>query len=215
MTIKELYQAARLRVRKSAKDDLDLDIKRHVDAAVEDLKRIGVRQAWLDDPFDPLIIEAVLSYVRANYSIDTSQYGILAGVYDMNIIRIKGNHRYFTEDPERKQVEEESGSEGGSIAPAAAGDMLITLIHPADRAENDLKTDVFAASEPVGRDEFQAAGVNGYKATAKLEVWAAEYDNQPEVIIAGKRLTIYRTYGPRPDGKIELYTAERVGNYGR
>ena len=27
--------------------------------------------------------------------------------------------------------------------------------------------------------------------------------------------TIYRTYGVRSDGKIELYAAERVGNYGR
>ena len=43
-------------------------------------------------------------------------------------------------------------------------DVLITLIHPGDTSDNDLKTSVYASIEPVGRDEFQAAGVNGMKA---------------------------------------------------
>ena len=82
----------------------------------------------------------------------------------------------------------------------------ITLIHPGEKPEDDEKTVVFAEKNPVGRDEFQSAGVNGYK---------AEYDEQPELLEGNKRLTIYRTYGARPDGKIELYVAERVGNHGR
>ena len=91
----------------------------------------------------------------------------------------------------------------------------ITLIHPGDASEDDEKVVVFAEVKPVGRDEFQAAGVNGYKAQNQFIIWASEYDDQPELEVGGNRLTIYRTYGARPDGKIELYAAERVGNYGR
>lgn len=94
-------------------------------------------------------------------------------------------------------------------------DVLITLIHPGDTQENDLKTDVYASIEPVGRDEFQTAGVKGMKAENKLNVWSSEYDGQPEVKIGSELFSIYRTFGPKPNGKTELYTAERVGNYGR
>lgn len=89
---------------------------------------------------------------------------------------------------------------------------LITLIHPGETAEDDEKTGVFAEINPAGRNEFEAAGQAGYKAQYQLVIWAAEYDEQPEVIFNNKRLTIYRTYGPRPDDKIELYAAERIGN---
>lgn len=91
----------------------------------------------------------------------------------------------------------------------------ITLIHPGETPEDDEKTVVFAQKNPVGRDEFQSAGVNGYKAENQFVIWAGEYDGQPELLAGNKRLTVYRTYGERPDGKIELYAAERVGNYGR
>ena len=94
-------------------------------------------------------------------------------------------------------------------------DILITLIHPGDTQENDLKTDVYASIEPVGRDEFQAAGVNGMKAENKLNVWSSEYDKQPEVRLGSELFSIYRTFGPKPNGKTELYIAERVGNYGK
>lgn len=91
----------------------------------------------------------------------------------------------------------------------------ITLIHPGDNPVDDEKTVVFAQQKPIGRDEFQSAGVNGYKAESQFVIWASEYDEQPELQVGNKRLTIYRAYGARPDGKIELYAAERVGNYGR
>lgn len=91
----------------------------------------------------------------------------------------------------------------------------ITLIHPGEDPKDDEKTVVFAEMNPIGRDEFQSAGVNGYKARNQFVIWAEEYDEQPELQVGNKRLTIYRTYGVRPDGKIELYAAERVGNHGR
>lgn len=95
MTLEELYKAAKLRVRKTRTDSLDEDVQRIVDAALADLKRIGIQDGWLKNVSDPLIIETVLSYVRANYAIDTLQYPTLAGIYDMHLIKLKGDSKYF------------------------------------------------------------------------------------------------------------------------
>lgn len=99
MTIEDLYNAARLRVRKTAADSLDEDVKRLADTAIADLARIGVREAWLKEPSDPLIVETVLSFVKANYSIDTAAFPILSGIYDMNLTKVKGDSKYFRADP--------------------------------------------------------------------------------------------------------------------
>lgn len=101
MTLDELYEAARLRVRKTAVDDLDTDVKRIADTAIADMKRIGVSDSWLDEPTDPLIVETILSYVRANYSIDTDAYPILSAIYDMNMTKLKGDSKYFVDESEK------------------------------------------------------------------------------------------------------------------
>lgn len=87
---------------------------------------------------------------------------------------------------------------------------LIDLLVKKNQAEYE-KTEVIAKINPVGRDEFTAAGQKGYKAESMLEVWSFEYSGQKEVIVDGQRYAIYRTYGPKPNGKTELYIAERVG----
>ena len=92
-------------------------------------------------------------------------------------------------------------------------DVIITLIHPGETEADDEKTEIFASENPVGRNEFQAAGVNGYKAEIMFEAWKSDYDNQPLCLYNGDRLTIYRTY-PKGNGRIELYAAERIGNNG-
>lgn len=99
MTVNELLNAAKLRVRKTASDVLDEDVQRLVDTALTDLKRIGVNSSWLDAPDDPLIVEAVLSYVKANYSI-SDDYDVLIGIYNMVLTKIKGSAQYFAEKPE-------------------------------------------------------------------------------------------------------------------
>lgn len=91
-------------------------------------------------------------------------------------------------------------------------DVIITLVSVGETADKDKKTEVFATKDPIGRDEFNAAGQARMKARHKFTIWASEYDNQEEVEFDGNRLSIYRTYGTRRDGKIELYTAERAGN---
>ena len=98
MTKAELLNAAKLRVRKNATDGLDADVQRLVDTALTDLERIGVNSSWLVDVEDPLLIEAVLSYVKANYSI-ADNYETLIGVYNMVLTKIKGGLKYFAEKP--------------------------------------------------------------------------------------------------------------------
>ena len=105
MTKAELLSAAKLRVRKSATDSLDDDVQRLIDTALTDLERIGVKSSWLTTPKDPLIIEAVLSYVKANYSI-ADNYETLIGVYNMVLTKIKGDLKYFNTDaPEDEEPE--------------------------------------------------------------------------------------------------------------
>ena len=70
---------------------------------------------------------------------------------------------------------------------------------------------VFGEINPVGRDEFTAAGQRDYKASAMVEVWGFEYEGQTEVMVDGRKMAIYRTYGPKSSGKVELYAGERVG----
>lgn len=99
MTLDELLNAAKLRARKTATDALDDDVKRHVETVLADLERIGVKSSWLTEPDDPLIVEAVLSYVKANYGI-SDNYDTLIGIYNMTITKIKGSSKYFAEKPE-------------------------------------------------------------------------------------------------------------------
>lgn len=71
--------------------------------------------------------------------------------------------------------------------------------------------EVFAEINPVGRDEFTAAGQKDYKASMMIEVWGFEYEGQTEVMVDGRKMAIYRTYGPKNNGKVELYAGERIG----
>jgi hypothetical protein len=95
MSKDELLAAAKLRVRKTSKDALDNDVQRYVDFALADLKRIGVHESYLTEPEDPLIVEAVLTYVKANYSMDANHERLMNS-YNMALTKIKGGN-YKTE----------------------------------------------------------------------------------------------------------------------
>lgn len=96
MNKKELLEKAKLRARKSNADKLDEDVEQLVEVAIEDLRRIGVNATWLEDPEDPLIVEAVLNYVKAHYGIN-DQYETLIGCYNMTLTKIKGCSKYRRE----------------------------------------------------------------------------------------------------------------------
>lgn len=91
MTKEQLIAKAKLRIRKTSNDTLDEDIGQLVEVALTDLKRIGVNSAYLDeaDIKDPLIIEAVLLYCKANFGSPDNQEQLLAS-YEMMCTKIKG-----------------------------------------------------------------------------------------------------------------------------
>ena len=90
MTYNELVDAAKLRARKLSNDVLDEDVKTHVDFVLADLKRIGVNEEkYLKAPEDPIIVGAVLAYVKAYYCMD-QYHDKWAAAYDMLLTRIKG-----------------------------------------------------------------------------------------------------------------------------
>lgn len=96
MTIDELKAAAKLRTRKMSTDELDEDVFRYVDFALADLKRIGVAEEYLKAPEDPLIIEAVLTYVKANYSMDANHERLMNS-YNMILTKKKGGEYRSTQ----------------------------------------------------------------------------------------------------------------------
>lgn len=93
-------------------------------------------------------------------------------------------------------------------------DVIIKLVALGESRGDDELTEVYAKLQPVTRAEFTAAGQAGYHTLRRFDIWSSEYADQEEVEYNGRRLTIYRTYGPKPDGITELYTAERVGTRG-
>ena len=88
MTMDELKAAAKIRARKMSTDALDEDVFRYMDFAIADLRRIGVAEEYLTSPKDPLIVEAVLTYVKANYSMDSNHERM--NNYNMILTKIKG-----------------------------------------------------------------------------------------------------------------------------
>ena len=78
-------------------------------------------------------------------------------------------------------------------------------------ATEKIKTHVLAAIRPVSQTAFHAAGQQGIKASFVAEVWAHEYAGQTGIVYRGREYAIYRTYGTKNNGKVELYAAEKVG----
>lgn len=93
MVTPQLIEAAKLRVRKSQSNYLDDDIVSLCEVAIADLKRIGVDDKFLSDCADPLIREAVLTYVKANYGNNPDSERLMFS-YNMLLTKIKGG-RYF------------------------------------------------------------------------------------------------------------------------
>ena len=86
------------------------------------------------------------------------------------------------------------------------------MIDQGETREEDVKVKIFATVNPIGRDEDAAAGEKGMKARYMFEVFANEYTGQDVVLYGSERLTVYRTYGPKTNDKIEVYAGQRVGN---
>lgn len=92
MTYDELVQAARLRARKTKANALDEDIKTYIDFVLSDLQRVGVPESRLQEPDDPIIINAILTYVRAFYPLDSNHDRWMAA-YDRIMVKVKDKVR--------------------------------------------------------------------------------------------------------------------------
>lgn len=89
MVSQDLLNAAKLRVRKTSSNVLDEDIKQLAAVALRDLERIGVADIYLSACTDPLIREAVLTFVNANYGANPDREKLMQS-YDMLLTKIKG-----------------------------------------------------------------------------------------------------------------------------
>lgn len=89
MSRQELIEKAKLRVRKMSTNKLDDDVKQLVEVALADLSRIGVRAEYLENIDNPLLTEAVLLYVSANFGSPENRVALMAS-YDMMLTKIKG-----------------------------------------------------------------------------------------------------------------------------
>lgn len=76
--------------------------------------------------------------------------------------------------------------------------------------EVETTTDLFAEVESISQSEFMQAGQIGLKPQYKFKIWMHEYNNQKVLIFENVRYSIYRTYLAK-DGRIELFTEERIG----
>lgn len=97
MTYDELVQAARLRARKTKADALDEDITTYIDFVLSDLERIGVPKSKLLEPEDPMIINAVLTYVRAFYPLD-SNHDRWIEAYNIIMVKVKDKARKWQKE---------------------------------------------------------------------------------------------------------------------
>ncbi len=94
-------------------------------------------------------------------------------------------------------------------------DCDITLIAELDEGLEEKKS-VIATVSSATQKEYFAAAQAGFKAEFKAEIWFDEYEGQTIVELVDlssttRRFFVYRSYGPRPDGKIELYLTNKVG----
>ncbi len=94
-------------------------------------------------------------------------------------------------------------------------DCDITLIAELDEGSEEKKS-VIATVSTVSQKEYFAAAQVGFKAEFKAEIWFDEYEGQRIVELEDfsfttRRFSVYRSYGPRADGKIELYLTNKVG----
>lgn len=80
----------------------------------------------------------------------------------------------------------------------------MTLLVKKNKTEY-LEKEVFAEINPVGRDRvYGQPGKKITKQSMMIEVWGFEYEGQTEVMVDGRKMAIYRTYGPKNTGKVEL-----------
>ena len=73
-----------------------------------------------------------------------------------------------------------------------------------------ITTDVIADVSSISQSEFMQAGQIGLKPEYQFRIWEKEYGGQRQLEYEDKVYSVYRTYRAK-DGRVELYTEERIG----
>lgn|SRR5699024_2055704 len=74
----------------------------------------------------------------------------------------------------------------------------------------EIKREVFCQELSVGRNEFYAAGSQGFKPTHLLVIHEFEYENEELVEFNDTRLSILKVY--KNKDYLELTVGEKIGN---
>lgn len=71
---------------------------------------------------------------------------------------------------------------------------------------------VYGQITSVSRDEFFAAGQNGFKPEYRVTMFGPDYNGERRCLIDGVEYSVYRVYHGRTDS-VELYLERRAGDH--
>lgn len=80
--------------------------------------------------------------------------------------------------------------------------------------EEQESREVFCQVDSVTRAEFFEGGRSGLNPEFRMTMFAADYDDERDVIYNGKAYSVYRTFKGRND-EIELYVQRKGGSNGK
>ena len=59
----------------------DVEVNMLIDAAIEDLRRVGVKEDLLKEGFPPLVVKAICSYCKAYFGFDNDDAAMFSNSY--------------------------------------------------------------------------------------------------------------------------------------
>lgn len=80
MKREELFALVKVVLRVSG-DIYDTEINMLIDSAIEDMKRVGIREELLSEELPPLVVKAVCTYCKAEFGFDNEEAPLIAESY--------------------------------------------------------------------------------------------------------------------------------------
>lgn len=69
-------------------DKTDGEVQMWVDAAIADMKRVGIKPELLAEPMDPLAKAAVITYAKASYGYDVQERASFEAAYRSIVVSL-------------------------------------------------------------------------------------------------------------------------------
>lgn len=76
----ELFALVKVVLRVSG-DVYDTEINMLIDSAIEDMKRVGIREELLNEEFPPLIVKAICTFCKAEFGFDNEEAPLISEGY--------------------------------------------------------------------------------------------------------------------------------------